>query len=304
MIDLNDMQKRKGAIAALQAIIKSKNKQFSVDESDVDKNNKKKNPLILPKNTEILKNKNKQQNQDETPEQRQVRVDQIKADLENPDTLTQIQQDTAAVQANRKIKAQKLAQATSGATGGLISGSNLKNDLAKMLKSQIKLNKHSSETYSKVNPSYAGTKLLVAGKKIEYGKNVPSLVVYLDQSGSWDEQDIERARIYLSGLRTLEKQKLIKVSLLYFADTVESDAKIARSQRGTMGFPKILDDIRTRKPTNVMILSDGDLRYTDFSKCSPVKIDGYVIWCWRDGERSYSVRSYLQGKLGKSEYEI
>lgn len=182
MIDLDNIQSRKGALSALQAIIKSKNKQFSVDETDIDNNQKKKTPLILPKNVKVLKNKKAQQNQDETAEQRQIRVDQIKADLENPDTLTQIEQDNKNAQANKKIKAQKLAQAVQN--NGLISGSELKNDLVRMLKSQIKLNKHSSETYARVNPSYAGTKLLVAGKKIEYGKNMPSLVVYLDQSGS------------------------------------------------------------------------------------------------------------------------
>ncbi len=303
MIDLDNIQSRKGALSALQAIIKSKNKQFSVDETDIDNNQKKKTPLILPKNVKVLKNKKAQQNQDETAEQRQIRVDQIKADLENPDTLTQIEQDNKNAQANKKIKAQKLAQAVQN--NGLISGSELKNDLVRMLKSQIKLNKHSSETYARVNPSYAGTKLLVAGKKIEYGKNIPSLVVYLDQSGSWSNRDVLRAQTFLSGLRTLEKQKLIKVNLLYFSNTVESDAETARNQGGTRAFPKILDDIRVRKPTNVMILSDSDFDgVTYWPDCHAETVKGFVIWGWKRGDRSRRVQKYLQGKLGNSEYII
>lgn len=184
MIDLNNKQSRDGAVAALQTLIKAKQNQLKIDQEDIDNNNKAKKPLILPKNTQVLSDSS---NKKETEEEKEARIKCIQADLDSEDakqnTLVDIQMDADEIAQQKKIKAQNI-DAEIRQRGAIYDISEIKPDLLKLMKSQLKMARFPTETTSRVNPSYAGTKLLVPGKKRELSKQIPTLQVYLDQSGS------------------------------------------------------------------------------------------------------------------------
>lgn len=77
----------------------------------------------------------------------------------------------------------------------------------------------------------------------------------------------------------MERQKLIKVKLLYFADDVHENAQDARNEGGTSGFPKVMKHIAATNPQNVMILSDSDIYYqsNNRTKLKPVQIRGMAL---------------------------
>ena len=77
----------------------------------------------------------------------------------------------------------------------------------------------------------------------------------------------------------MERQKLIKIKILYFADDVHENALDARRECGTSGFPEILKHIRATNPQNVMILSDSDIYFQTLnkSKLNPVSIRGMAL---------------------------
>lgn len=184
MIDLNNKQSRAGAEAALQTLIKAKQNQLKIDQEDADNNNKAKKPLILPKNTQILGDSS---NKKETEEEKEARIQAIQSELSSDDakqnTLADIQADADEIAQQKKIKAQKI-NAEIQQRDTVYDASEIKPDLLKLMKSQLKMARFPTETTSRVNPSYAGTKLLVPGKKREMSKQIPTLQVYLDQSGS------------------------------------------------------------------------------------------------------------------------
>lgn len=279
MIDLNNKQSRDGAIAALQTLIKAKRNRLKIDQEDVDTNNKAQKPLILPKNTQVLSDTSTKK---ETEDEKESRIQNIQAELDGNDakqnTLADIQLDADEIARQKKIKARKI-DAEIQQRNAVYDISEIKPDLVKLMKSQLKLAGFPTETTSRVNPSYAGTKLLVPGKKRELSKQIPTLQVYLDQSGSWGQSDIEKAKDLLSVLSQMERQKLIKIKILYFADDVHENALDARMECGTSGFPKILNHIRATNPQNVMILSDADIYFQTQgkSKLKPVSIRGMAL---------------------------
>lgn len=184
MIDLNNKQSRAGAEAALRTLIKAKRNPLKIDQEDVENNNKAKKPLILPKNTQVLSDTS---NKKETETEKEARIQSIQSELNSDsakqNTLADIQADADEIAQQKKIKTQKIDAETRQRTA-VYDASDIKPDLLRLMKSQVKMAKFPTETTSRVNPSYAGTKLLVPGKKREMSKQIPTLQVYLDQSGS------------------------------------------------------------------------------------------------------------------------
>lgn len=124
--------------------------------------------------------------------------------------------------------------------------------------------------------------IIVPGKKIDDlpEGEIPSIDLYIDQSGSFDNSDIKRAKAAISNIVEFERRGEVKLRIYYFADHVYSWPEAARAEDGTMAWDYIIDNIIANDTKNVIIVSDSDLNYAD---TPPLKVDGIVCYLWKDG---------------------
>lgn len=124
--------------------------------------------------------------------------------------------------------------------------------------------------------------IIVPGKKLDDlpEGEIPSIDLYIDQSGSFDDRDIKRAKAAISSIVEFKRRGEIKLNIYYFADHVYSWPEAARAEDGTMAWDYIIDNIIANDTKNVIIVSDSDLNYAD---TPPLKVDGIVCYLWKDG---------------------
>ena len=124
--------------------------------------------------------------------------------------------------------------------------------------------------------------IIVPGKKMDDlpEGEIPSIDLYIDQSGSFDNSDIKRAKAAISNIVEFERRGEVKLRIYYFADHVYSWPEAARAEDGTMAWDYIIDNIIANDTKNVIIVSDSDLNYAD---TPPLKVDGIVCYLWKDG---------------------
>ena len=124
--------------------------------------------------------------------------------------------------------------------------------------------------------------IIVPGKKMDDlpEGEIPSIDLYIDQSGSFDNSDIKRAKAAISNIVEFERRGEVKLRIYYFADHVYSWPEAARAGDGTMAWDYIIDNIIANGTKNVIIVSDSDLNYAD---TPPLKVDGIVCYLWKDG---------------------
>lgn len=119
--------------------------------------------------------------------------------------------------------------------------------------------------------------IIVPGKKMDDlpEGEIPSVDLYIDQSLSFDDNDIKRAKAAISNIAEFERRGEIKLKIYYFANHVYSWPGPARKEGGTMAWDYIIDNIIANDTKNVIIVSDSDLDYAD---TAPLKVDGIVCY--------------------------
>ena len=153
-------------------------------------------------------------------------------------------------------------------------------------------------SWSRPNRRYQGTGIYAQGRTIQPNP-IPKINVYFDQSGSWDEEDIQLGIKAINVLKQYIQQGKIKVNLYYFSDTVCSTAREARSQGGTNGQP-ILNHITATRPDNVIVLTDNDI-----DDCrTNVTVPGAVWFLWKDGKRSDNLIDHLHGEKKTEMFDL
>ena len=130
----------------------------------------------------------------------------------------------------------------------------------------------------------AGIDVIEPGVVSEYikEKDIPSIDVYYDQSGSWDESAIAAGNNAISCLNYFVKKKLCKINIYYFAEhigTVNDETVIGQ---GTYAWPEIMHNIEVKKPQNVIIMTDSDRK--DLAGKESYRVKGAVWWIWRSKE--------------------
>lgn len=154
-----------------------------------------------------------------------------------------------------------------------------------------------SETYARINPSYEDSEFLLPGRMNKEEKNIPTINVYWDVSGSFnDPQKTEGARRAIATLNQYVNAGDIEIKTFYFADRV-SDKK-SSAGGGTRGTP-ILEHVKSTKPTNVIVITDDDI--TDCNEV--VKVPG-AVWYLFYGSGSENIASHLLGKRQTRSYLI
>lgn len=221
----------------------------------------------------------------------QARVDRIREfldDIKNKDSA--FSEVTYAKQIER---AKKNAIAVRNSSNYMIS--RFRNDITRFINDQI--GRDVIDSYARIHPSYEDSEFIVPGRKESDEISIPLINVYHDVSGSFsDPAKTATAMQVVGSLSALEKQGLIEIDVYYFADKVSTDKNKAGG--GTEGAP-VLEHILKTKPTNVVIITDGDIHDCTTS----VKVPGGV-WMLFYGERSANLISHLSGKKTTNYYDI
>lgn len=170
-----------------------------------------------------------------------------------------------------------------------------KDSLAAFIKDQIGPDR--AQTWSRINPRFVNSPIIRKGISNIADAKIPSVNVYFDVSGSFDDpQKTAAARSALQVFDQYVKKDKLVVNLYYFADTVASTPEKAGG--GTSGQP-ILDHIEATHPTNVIILTDSDI-----SDCkSSVVVPGAVWLLFYDAESSNLI-THIKGRQQTSVYDI
>jgi predicted metal-dependent peptidase len=165
------------------------------------------------------------------------------------------------------------------------------------IKNQISTQKGVS--WSKINKTYAHSKLMKPGRtRLTQGK-VPLINVYFDQSGSWGPDDIKIGEQAIATLNKYVRQGEIKIDVYYF-DTVVSGNRADMVHGGTDLAP-VISHINSTKPDNVIIMTDRDGDWTTYPGSATVP--GAVWFLWRNAV-SEKLKQHLKGKQLTRSFEL
>lgn len=290
-IDLSNKEIKRGALQALNLILQSRYRKIKIEPDPNDPTNSK-SKLKMPKNIDDTPPPQSSSPQGDAAEA--ARLKKIEQDLSDENLeqeLKDIKADTifkdiANRQEQERIKGKKaeLDKLRQTAKTGLADFSDFTMDLFKAIKSQLNTAKDPEDSYSRLNPTYAGSKLLMPGQAYFDKKETPKIQIYFDQSGSWGTSEVDKGLSGLASLTTFERKGRIKLlPPLYFANSLHDNADDARAERGTHGFPDVLQDIKSKlasgEVNNVIIMSDNDLdSQTNWPSCPKVEVRGCVWW--------------------------
>lgn len=315
MLDLTNDMSKKGVLDALNTILDSRKRKIRVS-SDPDDQPKDVPQLKLPKNSEIISKNDpniddptsQDPNQDQTS--RQAKIDKLNNLIKDPKAiekeLINIQFDNEERENQRVRASQEAARKALEASGRSMQGiqdfSVFSRDLEQAMKRQTAVNTKPEDTYSKVNPTYAKSDLLMPGSGYLERRAVPIINVYWDKSGSLTSNDKKRGLDALSYLLQLQSRKKLKVKNYWFANRVV-DAADKSCGGGTRAFPEILKHIEETRADNVIIFTDDDFNdQTDFSTLSPITIHGCVWWIWCGSVADKAV-PYIKTRLRSNVFE-
>jgi len=129
-------------------------------------------------------------------------------------------------------------------------------DLLKFIKDTSGFKREKSD--SRFNKTYVNTGMIIPG--YTYKSRKPLINMYVDQSPSWDDSDIEMGAKVISSIMSYKNNGNIDLNIYYFSNikVPSTSVKEARSGNGTTGTP-IVNHINKTKPQNVIIMTDGDI---------------------------------------------
>lgn len=165
------------------------------------------------------------------------------------------------------------------------------------IKDQVEMVRQEYQSYDEINPEYEDEDIIMKADLVKElpSEAIPTINVYFDQSGSWDESDIEVGKKAISTIKKFEDNGEIKLNILYFANHVHRSAAHARAEGGTSAWEEILDNIQATGANNVVIMTDSDMDGQGYYS-SQVRVDGCVWWIWRDDKSAQNCAKKLIGR--------
>jgi hypothetical protein len=244
-------------------------------------------------------------------EDRQIRAQEIKADLASTDTQAElsaedaakIRADHQAVQAREKESAKYQAKAR----GSFKGFQDFLNSLYKAIAMQVHTEETRDDTWSAINRRYSDTGVLKQGQKIQElpNKRIPVIDFYFDQSGSWDDNDLKVGEKAVQCLADLKADGKINLNVYYFSNDVYENAADARRDGGTAGWNEIIKNIVSTQATNVIIMTDSDMEdWWKGDKALSYTVPGYVWYLWRNGINAPRLPRDLRGRGGTQQFSF
>lgn len=244
-------------------------------------------------------------------EDRQIRAQEIKADLASTDTQAELSAEDAAkiraehqaVQAREKETAKYQAKAR----GSFKGFQDFLNSLYKAIAMQVHTEETRDDTWSAINRRYSDTGVLKQGQKIQElpNKRIPVIDFYFDQSGSWDDNDLKVGEKAVQCLADLKADGKINLNVYYFSNDVYENAADARADGGTAGWNEIIKNIVSTQATNVIIMTDADMEdWWKGDKALSYTVPGYVWYLWRNGINAPRLPRDLRGRGGTQQFSF
>ena len=244
-------------------------------------------------------------------EERQLKAQEIKADIENKQTqaelsaedVAKIRSETQAIKAREKEKA-KYAPRARGSFKGF---QDFLNSLYRAIALQVQTEETRDDTWSALSRRNVGAGVLQQGKKINELSNrkIPIIDFYFDQSGSWGPADIKVGNKAVEALMELEEKGQIKINLYYFGNYVSTDPD--QTGGGTGGWNEIVKNVIATQATNVVIMTDDDMQnWWNPQDQPPLRytVPGYVWYLWRYGENAPRLPQDLKGRGGTQQFSF
>ena len=244
-------------------------------------------------------------------EERQIKAQEIKADLGNKQTqadlsaedVAQIRAETQAIKAREKEKA-KYAPKSRGSFKGF---QDFLSSLYRAIALQVQIEDTRDDTWSAISRRNSGNGVLQQGKKINDlpNKKIPIIDFYFDQSGSWGPEDIKVGNKAVESLMELEEKGQIKINLYYFGNYVSTDPN--QTGKGTGGWNEIVKNVIATQATNVIIMTDEDMEnWWEPSDQPPLRytVPGYVWYLWRYGANAPRLPQDLKGRGGTQQFSF
>ena len=243
----------------------------------------------------------------------EARIQKIKADASDPkkikelrdedeEYVKQIKDERKALRAKEREKERYQKRINSN------NQSRLKDDIFQTISDQVREYEQEEDTWQVPNRRYSDDPdLVVKGHRIEDVKrqDVPSIDVFLDYSGSWDESDLIRGRDVIADLKEFVDDGKLKLNLFYFTNNIATTPEGARAYgTGTGAWESIVNQIINSDTKNVMILTDSDMDWSASRLNKKVLVDGCVWYLWKQGVRAPELPKYVKGRLGTLEYNL
>jgi len=172
---------------------------------------------------------------------------------------------------------------------------------------QVSYEEERDDTWSAISRRNSGAGVLRQGQKINElpNKKIPIIDFYFDQSGSWDESDVEVGNQAVEALAKMQEDGKIKINIYYFSNHVHTDAASARAEGGTRAWNDIIKNIITTEATNVVIMTDSDMEdWWDGPKALSYTVPGFVWYLWRNGVNAPRLPRDLKGRGGTMQYSF
>lgn len=240
---------------------------------------------------------------DELDSKEQARLKRIQDALHDIELEKKIRDETENAvlsdrEAQRRKDQQRKAKEFNTRPGGLAA---FKMSIDKFMKDQLAAKREAS--WKRPNKRYpAETGIVLRGKARVEKRNIPLLVVYFDQSGSWDNRDVEKGLAAIESLNYYVKQHKLKLEVYYFSVNIHDNPESARAEGGTLSAAKLIEDIKIKRPNNVVIMTDSDPDRRD--ACSNITVDGGVWLLFRNKNISKQLYQNVRGKMLTEVFEI
>lgn len=244
-----------------------------------------------------------------TDKDRELKAQEIKADLGSRETQQELSdEDIAAIRAETqavKAREKETQQYRRPAPSSFKGFKEFLNSLYRAVALQVQTNEVQDDTWSAINRRYSGTGVLRQGQRKNElpDKKIPIIDFYFDQSGSWDESDLEVGRKAVSTLADMDEKGQIKLNIFYFADDVSSTP----IRGSTSGWNKIVKNVIATQATNVVVMTDSDMQdWWSPQDKPPLKytVPGYVWYLWRDGQSAPRLPQDLKGRGGVQQFSF
>lgn len=246
-----------------------------------------------------------------TEKEREMRAQEIKADLSNSNTQTELSaEDVAHIRAETQVIKARDKEAASYQARDRKSFKGFQeflNSLYRAIALQVSTEETNDDTWSAINRRHSGSGVLQPGKRLNElpNKKIPVIDFYFDQSGSWEESDIEIGKKAVAKLADMEAAGQIKINIYYFSNHVHTDAAAARAEGGTRAWNDIVRNIITTQATNVIIMTDADMeRCFGTEKTMSYTVPGYVWYLWKNGENAPRLPRDLKGRGGVQQFSF
>lgn len=234
------------------------------------------------------------------------KVQEIKKGFSDPDLINELnQEDNQIVGTERRAVKASEREKAKYTSGSFKTVADFKINFYRAIKDQVEEIEQDDQSWSVINRRHDGTDRVVRGNKNERLPNnlIPTIDIYIDCSGSWEDDDIKVGEDIVGYVLEFEQKKQIKTNLYYFSNHIFGTKDAARAEGGTNAWDLILENIKANKTKNVVVLTDADMGW-DASRGAKCLVDGCVWLIWKNGVNSQEIPKHLIGKRGNYQYEF